>query len=166
MGTLIIVDGDKVEGTDTHNVSGPGIVKEGGAPATYIGTASYEYKGKMTEDLSDFVAVDSNFVALKSSKSSLNPGEDIPVSGGHSGPMGSNFSPDATTPIVATTPVLLITEPVGVGNPSSGSGSSFVKIGGVEALLDGDSIDTCDGTSATENSNVTAETQDFVSCSE
>ena len=166
MATLIVVNGDKVEGTDTHNVSGPGIVKEGGAPATYVGTASYEYKGKMTDDLTDFITIDVSYVAVKSSKSSLNPGEDVPVAGGHSGPMGSNFSPDATTPIVATIPLLLISEPVGEGNPSSGSGSSFVKIEGVEVLLDGDGIDTCDGNSATENSTVTAETQDFVSCSE
>ncbi|MGD9157550.1 MAG: hypothetical protein PVG39_04020 [Desulfobacteraceae bacterium] len=166
MGTLIVVDGDKVEGTDVHNVSGPGTDNALGTPAPYTGTANYDYVGSMTDQLSDFVMIDSKPVAVVSSQSSLNIGEDIPPAGGHSGPAGSSFNPPETSPITATIPLLQITDPVGVGVPSSGTGSSFVKIGSVKVLLDGDSIDTCDGLGGKGNSMVTAENQDFVTCLE
>lgn len=158
MGKCIVVENDKVEGTDKHNVSGSGIA--GSTTVTYKGTGEFDYVGKMTDDLSDFVSIDGQHVALKTSKSSLDPGED--ASGKHSGPMGSNFDPASPKPISNT---LQIDDTIGEGKPSSGSGSSFVKIDGDEVLLDGDSIDTCDGEEAKKNSTVTAENQDFVSCS-
>jgi hypothetical protein len=61
---------------------------------------------------------------------------------------------------------LSITDPIGTGNPSATAGSTFVKIASTAVLLDGDKIDTCDGTSLLMNSTVTAEKQSFVSCSE
>ena len=165
MGTLIVVDGDKVEGTDTHNVSGPGTQVSSGSPAPYTGIARYDYNGAMTDKLSAFVSIDGRAVAVKTSQSSLNPGENAAPSGAHSGPMGSSFVPPETSPIAATLPALQITDPVGIGVPNSSAGSAFVKIDGVAVLLDGDSIDTCDGLSTPANSTVTAEQQDFVSCS-
>ena len=164
MGKLIVVENDKVEGTDKHNVSG-NATNPGPPPPTvpYTGVGDFDYAGKMTDQLSDFVKIDGKPLVLKNSKSSLNPGEDIPPSGKHSGPMGKNFVPPAPVPIPIS---LSITDPIGEGNPSTTSGSSFVKVDGVEALLDSDKIDTCDGLGIPMNSLVTAENQDFVSCSE
>ena len=68
--------------------------------------------------------------------------------------------------IAQTRATLDITDPVGEGKPSATAGSSFVKIAGDAVLLDGDKIDTCDGLSIPMNSTVTAQNQDFVSCSE
>ncbi len=166
MGTLIVVENDKVEGADKHNVSGdatnPAIPP---VPLTipYVGVGDFDYMGKMTDLMSDFVKIDGIAVALMSSKSSLNPGEDASPAGKHSGPMGKNLLPPAPVPIPIT---LSISEPVGEGSPSSTSGSSFVKVEGSGVLLDGDNIDTCDGMGVPMNSTVTSENQDFVSCSE
>lgn len=164
MGTLIVVEGDKVEGTDKHNVSGQATNPlPSPAPPTvpYTGIADFDYKGKMTDNLSDFVIIGGKAVATVSSKSSLNPGENTPA-GKHHGMQGSNFVPPAPTPIAAT---ISIADSIGTGVPSSGTGSSFVKIGGTAVLLDGDGIDTCDGLSIPMNSTVTSEKQNFVSCS-
>lgn len=164
MGKLIIVENDKVEGTDKHNVTGNATNPSPPPPTVpYIGVGDFDYVGKMTEQLSDFVKIDAKPVALKSSKSSLNPGEDTPPTGKHSGPVGKNFVPLTPTPIATT---LSITDPIGEGNPSALSGSSFVKINSFAILLDDDKIDTCDGLGIPMNSIVTAENQDFVSCSE
>jgi hypothetical protein len=163
MGTLIVVEGDKVEGTDKHNVSGNATPPSTPPPTVpYVGVAEFEYKGKMTDQLSDFVSIGGKAAAVISSKSSLNPGEDTPA-GGHHGMKGSNFQPTSPTPII---PSMSITDPIGEGVPSAGTGSGFVRIGGEAVLLDGDNIDTCDGLSIPMNSTVTVENQDFVSCSE
>lgn len=164
MGKLIVVRNDGVEGTDKHNVSGD-ATNPSPPPATvpYLGVGDFDYVGKMTDQLSDFVSIDGQTVAKTDSKSSLNPGEDASPSGKHSGPMGSNFTPPTPAPISLS---LSIDDPIGEGNPSATSGSSFVKIDGVAVLLDGDKIDTCDGLGTPMNSTVTAENQDFVSCSE
>jgi hypothetical protein len=166
MGTLIAVEGDAVEGTDKHNVSGPGIDTSTSSPAAYTGIADYDYVGSMTDQLSDFVNIDGSPAAIVTSQSSLDPGEDAPPAGSHSGPAGSGFVPPETSPIAATVPALQITDPIGIGIPSGNAGSGFVSIDGVVVLLDGDSIDTCDGLSVPMNSTVTASTQGFVSCSE
>jgi uncharacterized Zn-binding protein involved in type VI secretion len=170
MGKLIVVENDKVEGTDKHNVSGAAINTEPPpAPSTvpnkWIG--DFDYVGKMTDELSDFVCIDGQPVALKTSKSSLDPGEDAPPAGKHSGAQGNNLDPqtDKKNTEPANKLLLTIDDTIGEGKPSSGSGSSFVKVDGDEVLLDGDNIDTCDGMSAVENSTVTTENQDFVSCS-
>jgi hypothetical protein len=164
MTTLVVVEGDKVEGVDRHSVSGDATNPSGTPPTIpYAGVAEFEYVGAVTDALSDFVSIDDTPVALVSSKSSLNMGENIPPAGKHSGPQGSNFIPPAPAPIPIT---LSIDDSVGEGTPSMASGSSFVSIGGDAVLLDGDSIDTCDGLSIPMNSSVSAENQDFVSCSE
>lgn len=160
MGKLIVVKDDKVEGTDKHNVFGSGTAPSG--TVSYKGIGDFDYEGKMTDQLSDFVCIDGKAVALKNSKSSLNPGEDAPPAGKHSGPKGKNFDPTAPAPIPTS---LSINDQVGEGKPAGTSGSSFVKVDGVEVLLDGDKIDTCDGLGIPMNSTVTAENQDFVSCS-
>ena len=164
MGKLIVVENDKVEGTDKHNVTGQATNPSPPPPTVpYTGVGDFDYVGKMTDQLSDFVKIAGKAVALKSSKSSLNPGENAAPTGKHSGPMGKNFVPPTPAPIPTS---LSITDPIGEGNPSATSGSSFVKVDGVEVLLDGDKIDTCDGLGVPMNSTVTAENQDFVSCSE
>ena len=167
MGKLVVVENDKVEGTDKHNLSGPGVTASPPpVAANYVGVGSFDYVGKMTGQLSDFVKIGGKPVALKTSKSSLNPGEDAPPAGKHSGPQVKNPLPILTTPIVATVPALKIDDPVGEGKPSATAGSKFVKVNSEALLLDGDKIDTCDGFSVPMNSTVTAEGQDFVNCSE
>jgi uncharacterized Zn-binding protein involved in type VI secretion len=164
MSKLIVVENDKVEGTDKHNVSGNATNPAAPPPTVpYSGVGDFDYVGKMTDELSDFVKVDGKPVAVKDSKSSLNPGESAPPAGKHSGPAGKNFVPPTPVPIAIS---LSISEPVGEGRPSVSSGSSFVKIDSVAVLLDGDKIDTCDGLGVPMNSTVTVENQDFVSLSE
>jgi hypothetical protein len=156
---LVVVENDKVEGTDKHNVSG--LMAAGTPPPAYSGVGDFDYVGKMTGALSDFVSIDGQPAALISSQSSLDPGEDIPFVGRHSGPMGSNFVPPGENPAT-----LVIQDPIGTGDPNAAAGSSFVQVGGDALLLDGDAIDTCDGLGVPANSTVTVENQDFVSCSE
>ncbi|MDH3974182.1 MAG: hypothetical protein OEV42_07870 [Deltaproteobacteria bacterium] len=159
MGTLIVVEGDKVEGTDKHNVSGTGPDSATNSVGSFTGIADFDYKGSMTDDLSDFVSIDGKAVVLVTSKSSLDPGEHLPISAQNI----TQVNPTTVTPALVAS---IDDTPIGTGTPSSGSGSSFVKVGGDATLLDSDSIDTCDGKGSTENSTVTAENQDFVSCSE
>lgn len=163
MGKLVVVDGDEVKGTDKHNVSGTGTITSPPGTAPYVGIADFDYAGKMTSSLSDFVTIGGKAVALTSSQSSLNPGETAPPSGKHAGLNGKNFTPTSPTAIPTT---INITDPVGTGNPGAAAGSSFVTVGGVKLLLDGDSIDTCDGLGIPGNSKVTASKQDFVTCSQ
>jgi len=164
MGTLIVVDGDKVEGTDKHNISGSGTDPSIPGPNTFSGIADFDYKGSMTDELSDFVSIGGKALALVSSKSSLDPGEDS--AGGHSATSAKSIvaiPPPTITP--GTETATSITDSIGEGTPSAGMGSTFVKAGGTAVLLDGDSIDTCDGLMIPMNSSVTASEQDFVSCS-
>jgi uncharacterized Zn-binding protein involved in type VI secretion len=167
MGKLIVVKNDPVEGTDKHNVTGIGPNPAAPPPtATYKGIGDFDYVGKITDQLSDFVSINGKALALTTSKSSLNPGE-TGTGGKHFGAQGKNFvvAPGsiATTPTTAT---LSITDQIGEGKPSANAGSTFVKIDGVAILLDGDKIDTCDGIGQLMNSTVTVENQDFVFCSE
>jgi uncharacterized Zn-binding protein involved in type VI secretion len=161
----VIVENDKVEGTDWHHVSGTGP-NPGAPPPTlpFVGIGRFDYKGKMTDQLSDFVSIDGKPAAVVTSKSSLNPGETAPP-GKHAGMNGSGFIPQPGPAPSPTAPTLSITDPVGEGRPSATAGSTFVKIEGDAVLLDGDKVDTCDGLSVPMNSSVTAEGQDFVSCS-
>ena len=138
-----------------------GLGAAGAEAEGFAGVADFDYKGKLTDSLSDFVNIGGKAVATISSKSSLNPGENTPA-GSHHGMQGKNFLPPTPTPIPAT---ISITDPVGEGAPSATAGSQFVSIGGDAVLLDSDKIDTCDGLSIPMNSTVTAENQDFVSCS-
>ena len=103
MGKLIVVQDDKVEGTDKHNVSGD-ATNPSPPPLTipYVGVADFDYKGKITDDLSDFTSIERTAVAVVDSKSTLEPGEDSPPAGKHSGPLGSNFVPPAPVPIMHT----------------------------------------------------------------
>lgn len=167
MGKLVVVEGDPVSGTDTHNVSGMGPNPAAPPPtAAYAGVGDYKYSGAITDQLSDFVTINSTAVALVSSQSSLNAGETAPT-GGHGGPSGSNFVAGASS--VALTPTattLQITDsPLGTGVPNTGAGSALLTVNSKKVLLDGDKIDTCSGTGATADSSVAAQGQDFVTCS-
>lgn len=165
MSKLIIVESDKVQGTDKHNVTGPATPPP--PNQTYKGVGDYDYVGSMTDQLSSFVRIEGKWVALISSKSSLNPGESTPPTGKHSGPMGRNFDPDAPVPMITSAPPApAITDQVGTGIANASAGSSFVAIDGTNVLLDGDRIDTCDGLGNTGNSTVTSQEQSFVFCSE
>jgi len=164
MPKLIVVENDKVEGKDTHNVAGTATPPAAPPPTVpFSGTGDFDYKGKMTGALSDFVKIDGTPVALTSSKSSLDPGETAP-GGGHSGLGGKNYQPAApNTPTPAT---MNLTDPVGEGKPSATAGSTFVTVGSTPVLLDADKLDTCGAASAPMNSTVTAGGQGFVNCSE
>jgi hypothetical protein len=155
VGKLVVVENDPVQGTDTHNVAGTDTFKN-----PYSGTGDFDYKGKMTDALSDFFRIGGKPVATVGSRSSLDPGETAP-GGGHSGPRGSNWNPSAPAPDTA---LVNITGPVGEGRPSATAGSTFVKVGGEAVLMDADPIDTC-GIGPPANSRVAAEGQSFVSCS-
>ena len=166
MGKLVVVKDDKVEGKDKHNISGTGQTTSAPpSPCPYMGIATFDYVGKMTGQLSDFVKIDDQPVAVKTSTSSLNPGEDAP-SGKHGGPQASSPIPPIASPCNTQAIALSITDPIGTGKPNSAAGSAFVKIDNVAVLLDSDKIDTCDGLSKPMNSTVTSEKQDFVSCSD
>ena len=170
MGKLVVVQGDAVQGTDTHNVTGIGPNPAAPPPtAAFAGTGKYKYVGSMTDSLASFVSIAGKPIALVSSKSSLNPGETSPPAGGHSGPAGSSFEAGPTsialTPSPLGPPPLSITDVIGTGVPNAAAGSALLTIAGVKVLLDGDSIDTCDGTGHPANSTVTASGQSFVSCS-
>jgi uncharacterized Zn-binding protein involved in type VI secretion len=164
MPKLVVVKDDPVDGTDTHKVAG-NATNPAPPPAppqiAYTGTGRFDYRGKMTGQLSDFVSIGGKPVATAGSRSSLPPEETAP-GGGHAGPSGKSFNPPSPAPIPST---LAITDPVGEGRPSSTAGSAFVKVGGQAVLLHGDPIDTCDGLSTPMNSTVAAEGQSFVSCS-
>ena len=162
----IVVENDPVEGTDTHNISGTATATPTGT-TPYMGTGRYDYVGKMTDALSDSVTINGAPVALTSSQSSLNPGEDTAPAGKHFGPQGAALTPPSPPGVAIIPETLTITDTtIGVGTPSASAGSTLVTIGGVPVLLDGDRIDTCDGLSTPMNSTVTAETQDLVSCSQ
>lgn len=149
MAKLMVVQGDSVTGTDKHTVSGS---TSSSPPAAYSGSGSYKYEGKMTDSLSTFVTIGGKPLALVTSKSSL----DSP----HVASAGSDFTPPTANPAT-----LVFAPPVtGIGAPSAGAGSALLTIGGVKALMDGDKIDTCDGTGS-QNSSVTAVGQAFVTCS-
>ncbi len=164
---LIVVDGDPVTGTDTHNLSGTATDTSSGSPVPWVGTGSFTYTGSMTTDLSDFARIGGAAVAVTTSSSTLDPGEQAP-GGGHSGPSGSQLVPDPAQPPTAPTPIpptLVITDEIGTGTPAASAGSSFVRVGGDPVLLDADAIDSCDGQGSTENSTVAADGQDFVTAS-
>jgi hypothetical protein len=159
MGKLVVVKGDQVQGTDTHNVKG--FVKSPPTPPPdYAGTGDFKYNGAVTAQLSDFVRIGGVPVALVTSHSALNPGEGTPPAGKHSGPQGTNFVPQTPEPAAST---LSITDtPLGTGVPNAGAGSALLTVGGVKVLLDADKIDTCSGVGAKADSTVTAQGQNFV----
>src|SRR3954451_13629994 len=142
MGKLVVVQDDGVEGTDKHNVTG---VLLSPPPNPYAGIGSYHYAGKITAGLSTFVTIAGTAVALVTSTSSLNPGE--AATGGHAAKNGSNFVPSG----VDTGKPMAIPDPVGTGVPNAAAGSELLTIGGIKVLLDGDKIDTCDGTGGKAN---------------
>lgn len=167
MAKLVVVKADRVEGVDTHKVKGLAAVPAPPSPVPYEGVGRFEYHGKLTDALSNFVTINDIPIASKASQSTLNPGEAVMPAGKHSGPQGSNFVPPSvpgTLEIQVNT--LQITDTIGVGKPSVGAGSAFVTVDGVAVLLDGDAMDSCDATSAVGNSTVIADGQDFVFCAE
>jgi hypothetical protein len=166
MGKLVVVEKDPVTGTDTHNVKGDATNPAPPPPTVpFVGTGDYDYQGAITDELSDFVTVGGRPVALVSSRSTLDPGQDAPPAGKHSGPQGKNFLPvpPAPQPVPVT---LSIQDSVGTGTPNSGAGSGVLTVGGVKVLLDADAIDTCSGVGGLAGSTVAASGQDFVTCSE
>lgn len=168
MAKLVIVKNDPVRGSDKHNVSGVGPNPAAPPPTLpYNGIGDFSYVGRITDGLSDFMRIGDQPVAVVTSQSSLDSGQDTPPAGKHSGPAGSNFAPgpasQATTPTEAT---LMITDTIGTGVPNAAAGSELVTVGGDNLLLDGDKIDTCSGVGAKAGSTVTAKGQSFVTCSE
>jgi hypothetical protein len=168
MGVRVVVKDDAVQGTDKHNVAGVGPNPAAPPPTLpYSGVGDYEYRGKITDGLSDLARIGGVPVALVTSASSLGLGEAASPAGKHSGPQGSNFVAGPTSQAAQPTATTLsITDTVGTGVPSADAGSGLLTVGGVKVLLDGDAIDTCSGVGAVKGSTVTAEGQDFVSCSE
>ncbi|MER6144921.1 hypothetical protein ABT174_33625 [Streptomyces sparsogenes] len=161
MDKLVVVEGDPVNGKDTHKVTGS---TTSSPPATYTGTADFVYSGSMTQAVSDLVRINGTPVALVTSRSTLPPAETLPPSGKHSGPQGSNFIPPAPAPQPLT---LVITDaPLGVGTPGAVAGSTLLTVDGVKVLLDGDPVDTCSGIGAPAGSKVSARGQSLVTCSE
>jgi uncharacterized Zn-binding protein involved in type VI secretion len=159
MGKPVIVQGDSVKGKDKHKVTGPAVPPPPGS--TFSGTGDYQYVGGMTGNLSTFVKINGKPIALVTSQSSLNAGQTA-LGGGHNAASGTNFFPQSPVPVPAS--LNFVPPIVGTGVPNAAAGSSLLTIGGTKVLLDGDKIDTCDGTGAA-NSTVTATGQSFVSCS-
>jgi hypothetical protein len=155
MGKLVVVQGDAVQGKDTHTVTWVGPAPAN-TPAS--GNADFQYVGSITAMLSAFVKMGGQAVALATSQSSLESG----AAGGHLPVEAKNFQPPAPPPTPGS--VMLVPPIVGVGKPNAASGSSLLTIGKVKVLLDGDKMDTCDNTGSA-NSTVTASGQTFVKCS-
>src|SRR5664279_631988 len=159
MGKMVVVKGDAVQGKkDMHIVSGMTLPPP--PTVTYSGSGTFPYNGAITDGLSTFVTIGGQPVALKTSQSSLNPGE-LKSGGGHDPTMGiPPYAPPNANPVTLT----FLPPVIGVGVPNAASGSALLTVGGVKVLLDGDKIDTCDGTGSA-NSTVTASGQSFLSCS-
>jgi hypothetical protein len=160
---LIVVQGDPVQGTDRHKVKGDATNPAPPPPTvTYVGVASFEYDGAITDLVSDFVTIDGTPVAVVTSHSTLNAGE-TGASGHHAGPAGSSFLPSAPVPIPSS--ISIVDSPIGTGVPGPGAGSGLLTVAGAKPLLDGDAIDTCGVPGGVGAATVTASGQDFVSCS-
>src|SRR4051812_12574855 len=132
MSPLVVVKGDPVDGTDTHNVAG---TDDSGQSALYTGTGDYTYGGAVTDGLSDFVTVAGSPLAVVTSSSRLRADAEAD----HVPSAGSNFKPVSPGPNKDS---LLFAPPtgIGVGNPSDGAGSSLLTVKGAKALLDGDAF--------------------------
>src|SRR3954451_18455160 len=112
MAKLLVVDGDKVDGKDKHNVTGP--LPNG----TYTGVGDYAYKGAVTTGLSDFVTVGGKDLAVVSSGSTLRADGTLD----HTASNGTNFVPAGAPPALTFVPPTGI----GVGKPSTGAGSTLL----------------------------------------
>ena len=158
MSKLLVVKGDPVDGTDTHNVSGLDTTTP--TPAAYTGTGDYKYKGEVKTGLSDFVTVAGTPLAVVTSGSDLRTDGKID----HQALSGSNFTPKSPPPNKAT---LVFVPPTGVGpgKPNASAGSALLTVDGAKALLDGDAFDTCGITGGEKSSTVKANGQAFVTCS-
>jgi hypothetical protein len=162
----IIVKGDAVEGTDTHKVTGTATVPPPTSSVTYTGTATYEYKGTMTDALSDFVTIGGDApVATVDSRSALSSAH-IATNGAE--PFDPPKVPSTLEPVPGS--FSFTGNADGTGAPSDRTGSSFVTItvGRTTSavLLDGDKIDTCGEELGTGNSTVTSSKQSFVTVTE
>lgn len=158
MSKLVAVEGDPVDGKDTHNVTG----KTNSNPVTtYSGTGDYTYKGEVKNGLSDFVTVGGKPLAVVTSTSDLRADGKTD----HKVDAGSNFKPPSPPPDTTT---LTFVPPTGIGagQPSQGAGSALLTVDGVAALLDGDAFDTCGIPGGKKSSTVAATNQGFVTCSE
>lgn len=160
----VVVENDKVEGKDTHTVAGTAVPPAVPPPTVpFTGKGDFDYKGKMTDALSDFVRIGGKPVATAGSRSSLNPGETAPGGGHH--PDSGTITPLAPAGVTPVPMSMSLTDPAGEGKPSATAGSAFVRAGGQKLLLDGDPMDTCGSLSAPMNSRVASGGQSFVSCS-
>lgn len=159
MSKLVVVEGDPVDGTDTHKVTGSDTTVP--TPAPYTGTGDYQYKGELRNDLSDVVTVGGKPLALVTSGSELRTDGQLE----HAATAGSNFTPATPTPNPKTLSFVPPTG-VGVGKPSEGAGSSLLTVNDVKVLLAGDRFDTCGIAGGTAGSTVAAQGQDFITCSE
>jgi hypothetical protein len=157
----VIVQGDPVNGSDTHEVSGTGTDPASGSPVTGKWKGTYSYAGTMTGALSDFVTIQDAPVALVDSRSALRGTSHVPATG-----TGFLLVPPTTPPVPNPALPMSFTKAVGPGAPSTGAGSSFVTIGGKAVLLAGDKLDTCGDEKGTGNSTVTSAQQSFVTVTE
>lgn len=157
MSKPLVVKGDPVDGTDTHNVTGS---TSSNPPTPFSGTGDYAYKGEVKGGVSDFVTVGGKALAVVSSTSSLR----TEGTTDHEAPAGSSFKPDSPPPSPETL-TFVPPDGVGTGKPSEDAGSALLTVGGVKVLLDGDAFDTCGIPGGTKSSTVTAKQQGFVTCS-
>jgi hypothetical protein len=157
MSKLLAVEGDPVDGKDTHNVTGPSVSNP---PVVTSWTGDYTYKGKLTDGLSDFVTVGGKPLALVTSGSELRAEGTVD----HTAARGGNFNPPSPPPNLGMLKFVPATG-VGAGRPSQDAGSALLTVNGVKALLDGDSFNTCGIPGGSKSSTVTAKNQDFVTCS-
>jgi uncharacterized Zn-binding protein involved in type VI secretion len=154
MGKLLVLRNDPVDGTDKHAVSGS---TTSNPPTPYTGVGEYTYGGAVTSGLSDFVTIDKVPVALVGSASTLRADSKTK----HQALSGSNFKPPSPPPDTATL-AFAVTAGVGDGAPAATAGSSLLTIGGVKALLDGDTFDTCKIATGKGAATVAAKAQDWV----
>src|SRR3954452_1565686 len=157
MSPFLVVEGDPVDGTDTHDVAGSDTSQP---PVPYVGTGDYTYGGAVTDGLSSFVTIGGAPLAVVTSGSQLR----ADGAADHVAAAGGNYQPPSPAPNPAT---LLFQPPTGVGpgQPSANAGSALLTVNGAGALLDGDAFDTCGIPGGADSSTVAAKGQDFVTSS-
>lgn len=154
----LVVKGDPVDGTDKHDVKGT-FPPPPPVPPTYEGKGDYAYKGEVTQDVSDFVTVGGEPLALVTSGSKLRSDGTLD----HQPMRGSSFAPPG--PLPSSLQFVPPTD-VGAGQPGEKAGSGLLTVDGDRALLDGDPFDTCGIPGGKASSTVAAKHQTFVTCSE
>ena len=160
MGKMVVVQGDAVQGTDKHNVMGNATNPAPPPPTVpYTGIGSYEYDGR-DDGRFEHVRQDRRQASRTGDEQEFAESRRGGSAGGRAFRAGRQRF-HASNARARSRLTLSIKDVIGIGVPNAAAGSALLTIGGVKVLLDGDKIDTCDGTGDKANSTVTAVRPEF-----